>query len=181
VEPVVILQQLILAQEWQRVRSHRSLSARIAGSHRCEYTICIYQIALAFGVCIGSTEQVVQRMLELNVDAAAFPVQSVRNTRTRANLVPGRRFRRGRKMAQTQQGFHHAKIVLDLVARLRIKQVSRRWRIALQRRGVLTLPERMKRCCYPRHQCTSIKDPRWTSRGGKELEPDINIGILLGP
>jgi hypothetical protein len=60
------------------------------------------QGTLAFGDALDPPEQVVQRMLELNVDAAASGAECAWKTRTRANLMVPRRFRRGRKMAQTQ-------------------------------------------------------------------------------
>jgi hypothetical protein len=138
-----ILQQLILAQNWQRVLVRIDLFP-----HELKdpiklrlYDLHLQIMPLQLVCALDPPEQVVQRMLELYAEAAAIPVQSADGTNKNKSKLHGRgrRFRRGRgrNITQTQQQAHHAK------TRRRLRRPSRkqaglaaRWREwRMQRRG----------------------------------------------
>jgi hypothetical protein len=180
-----ILQQLILAQEWQRVLVRIDLfphelkvpiKLKVYGLH-------LQTMPLALVCALDPPEQVVQRMLELNVDATAVPVQSVLGTNKNKNKVDGhgrrfRRFRRGRNMTRTQhqqaQQAHLAKTRprLGHPSRKQANLVARwrEWRT--QRRGAfpVALPEEDETLLLPKtslyvKQEGTAKD----EQGGEEL------------
>jgi hypothetical protein len=175
-----ILQQLILAQDWQRVLVRIDLFP-----HELKdpiklrlYDLHLQIMPLPLVCALDPPEQVVQRMLELYVDAAAVPVQSVVGTgknKSKNKLDgPGRRFRRGRKMTQTQQQAHHAK-TRPRLGRPSRKQASlaarwRKWR--MQRRGAfpVALPEEYETLLLPKTSSLSVKQGSLMDEEEKELE-----------
>jgi hypothetical protein len=177
-----ILQQLILAQDWQRVLVRIDLFPH---ELKVPIKLQVYDLHLQIMplplVCaLDPPEQVVQRMLELHVDAAAVPVQSVllgatNNNKSKNKLDGlGRRFRRAvRKTTQTQQQVHHAK-TRPRLGRPSRKQVSlaarwREWR--MQRRGAfpVALPEEDETLLLPKTSLY-VKQGSMMDEEGKELD-----------